>query len=71
MTSIVEGQLETAGDQALGDAGGAQQEDALTAEGGQQTEPQGVLPLVESLAEGRQQSGQTLMNGDGTNSILG
>ncbi len=71
VAGIVKGELEAPRDQALGDARGAQQEDALATQGRQQAEPQGVLALIEPLPEGGQQPWQALMDGGGTNSILG
>ena len=64
------GQLEAAGNQALGDTGRPQQEDALTAEGGQQTESQRILPFIEPLAKGCQQSRQPLLDGNDTRRVL-
>lgn len=66
VAGIEEGQLEASRDQALGDAGRAQQKHALAAQGRQQAEPQGILALVEPLAEGRQQTWQALVNGGET-----
>jgi len=66
VAGIEEGQLEAPRDQALGDAGRAQQKHALAAQGRQQAEPQGILALVEPLAEGRQQAWQALVNGGET-----
>ena len=71
VAGIVKGELEAPRDQALGDARGAQQEDALATQGRQQAEPQGVLALIQPLPEGGQQPWQALMDGGGTNSILG
>ncbi len=52
VAGIEEGQLEAPRDQALGDAGRAQQKHALAAQGRQQTEPQGILALVEPPRRG-------------------
>ncbi len=71
MAGVVKGQLEAAGNQALGNTGWPQQEDTLTAEGRQQTEAQGILPFVEPLTEGGQQPGQALLDGNKTRRILG
>ncbi|BDN93808.1 hypothetical protein KAM479_38990 [Aeromonas caviae] len=71
MAGILKRQLEAPRDQALGDARGAQQKDALATQGRQQAEPQGILALIQSLAKGGKEPWQALMNGGGTNSILG
>ncbi len=71
VAGVVKGQLEAAGNQALGNTGWPQQEDTLTAEGRQQTEAQSILPFVESLTEGGQQPGQALLDGNKTRRVLG
>ncbi|BEE07848.1 hypothetical protein VAWG003_06570 [Aeromonas dhakensis] len=66
MARLMKRQLEAPRNQALGDAGRAQQKHALAGQGRQQTEPQGILALVKPLAEGRQQAWQPFVNGGET-----
>lgn len=58
MAGILKRQLEAPRDQALGDARGAQQKDALATQGRQQAEPQGILALIQSSPRAERSRGR-------------